>query len=87
MLLFTSVMVSVSGSPGAVVVELPKLLRMSLRTIPLEVRMLLVLPLAELEPFGSAMQAAVVLDELPEVSLEPPPQDARKALRHPRPTR
>jgi hypothetical protein len=50
MLLFTRVMVSVSGSPGAVVVELPKLLRISLRTIPLELRMLLTLPFAEFEP-------------------------------------
>jgi len=50
MLLLTSVIVRVSGNPGAVVVELPKLLRISLRTIPLEVRMLLVLPLAELDP-------------------------------------
>lgn len=50
MLLFTRVMVSVTGRPGAVVVELPKLLRISLRTMPLEVRMLLTLPLAELEP-------------------------------------
>jgi hypothetical protein len=32
---FTTDNVSVNGTPGAVVVELPKLLRMSLRTTPL----------------------------------------------------
>jgi len=72
MLLFTSVMVSVRGSPGAVVVEVPKLLRISLRTMPLAVSMLLVLPLAVFEPSegygplvsaGSAMQEPVALDE------------------------
>ena len=46
----TSVMVRLMGKPGAVVVELPKLLRISLLTMPLEVRMSLTLPLAELEP-------------------------------------
>ena len=50
MLLFSTDMVRLTGKPGAVVVEVPKLVRMSLRTMPLEVRMLLTLPLAELEP-------------------------------------
>jgi len=43
-------MVSVSGTPGAVVVELPKLLVISLRTMPLEERTLLTVPLTEFEP-------------------------------------
>lgn len=55
------------------VVELPKLLRMSLRTIPLEDRMLLTDPLTEFEPsegygplvsVGSAMHVEAVLEEL-----------------------
>ena len=50
MLLLTSVMVSVRGTPGAVVVELPKLLRISLRTTPLADRMLLTVPFTEFEP-------------------------------------
>jgi len=50
MLLFTRVMVSTTGTPEAVVVELPKLLRISLRAIPLEDRTLLTVPLTEFEP-------------------------------------
>jgi hypothetical protein len=50
MLLLTRVMVSSRGNPGAVVVELPKLLRISLLTTPLWVRMLLTEPLTEFEP-------------------------------------
>ena len=50
MLLLTRVMVRTRGTPGAVVVELPKLLRISLRTIPLDDRMLLTVPLTEFEP-------------------------------------
>jgi len=66
-------MVNVKGTPGAVVVELPKLLRMSLRTIPLEDKTLLTDPLTEFEPsegygplvsVGSAMHAVVPLEEL-----------------------
>ena len=66
-------MVNVKGTPGAVVVELPKLLRMSLRTIPLEDNTLLTDPLTEFEPsegygplvsVGSAMHAVVLLQEL-----------------------
>ena len=50
MLLLTRVMVSTSGTPGAVVVELPKLLRISLRTTPLEVSTLLTEPFTEFDP-------------------------------------
>ena len=58
-------------------VELPKLLRISLRTTPLDERILEMLPLTELEPsegygplvsVGSAMQALVLeLEELLEL--------------------
>jgi hypothetical protein len=44
------VMVSCSGTPGAVVVDDPKLLRMSLRTMPLSDRTLETLPLTEFDP-------------------------------------
>jgi hypothetical protein len=50
MLLLTKVMVSARGTPSAVVVELPKLLRMSLLTTPLEDRMLLTEPFTEFDP-------------------------------------
>ena len=49
-LVLTRVMVSTSGTPGAVVVEDPKLLRMSLRTTPLSDRMLETVPSTEFEP-------------------------------------
>ena len=107
-MLFTSEIVSSRSTPWAVVVELPKLLRMSLLTMPLDVRMLLVEPLEVFDPsagygpfvsVGSAMHALVELeeelldvlleDELEDellvllLSLEPPPQDARKAAAPP----
>jgi hypothetical protein len=43
-------MVRVSGTPGAVVVDEPKLDRMSLRTTPEAVRTFETVPLIELEP-------------------------------------
>jgi hypothetical protein len=43
-------MVSTTGTPAAVVVDAPKLERMSLRTIPLWFRTLTMLPLTELVP-------------------------------------
>lgn len=89
MLLLTSVMVSCTGSPGAVVVELPKLLRMSLRTTPLAVRMLLTEPFTEFEPSegygplvsaGSAMQAVVLLEEEELALLEEEPLELEELL-------
>jgi hypothetical protein len=62
--------------PRAVAVEPPKLLRMSLLTIPLEVRMLLVERLAEFEPSagkgplvsaGSSLHALAALEDEPRV--------------------
>jgi hypothetical protein len=47
---FTTFRVSVSGTPGAAVVELPKLLRMSLRTTPLSVSTFDTTPLTVFEP-------------------------------------
>jgi hypothetical protein len=46
----TTVSVNVKGTPGAVVVELPKLLRISLRTTPLCVRMFETIPFTVFEP-------------------------------------
>jgi hypothetical protein len=46
----SSVNVSVSGTPGATVVELPKLLRISLRTTPLSASTFDTWPLMVLEP-------------------------------------
>src|SRR5882762_6502146 len=78
-------MVSCSGTPGAVVVDDPKLLRMSLRTMPLSDRTLETLPLTEFDPSdgkgplvsaGSATQLALAeeleleLLELLELELE-----------------
>src|SRR5260370_35138237 len=67
-------MVSVSGTPAASVVDEPKLERISLRTIPLAVRMSLTTPLTEFVPSegygplvsaGNAMQLELELEELP----------------------
>jgi hypothetical protein len=80
-LLFTREIVSSRGTPCAVVVELPKLLRMSLLTIPLDVRMLLVEPLEVFDPsagygpfvsVGSSMHAVAELEDelLDELLLE-----------------
>ena len=46
----TSVSVTVSGTPGAVTEALPTLVQMSLRTMPLKVSTLDVLPEDTLEP-------------------------------------
>src|SRR6266700_3981886 len=89
------VIVSVSGTPAASVVDEPKLERISLRTIPLAVRMSLTTPLTEFVPsegYGplvSAGNARQLELELPldvlvlelelELPLEPPPQAAMTA--------
>jgi hypothetical protein len=49
-LVLTRVRVRVSCTPGAVLVEVPKLVRMSLRTTPLAVSTLEITPLTLLEP-------------------------------------
>jgi hypothetical protein len=50
LLKFASVIVSVRGTPPAVLVELPKLLRMLRRTTPLAVSTFEAMPLTVLEP-------------------------------------
>src|SRR5882757_7151852 len=84
-------MVSASGTPAASVVEEPKLERISLRTMPLTVRMSLTTPFTEFVPSdgygplvsaGNAMQLELPLEVLVlELELPPelPPQAAMTA--------